>query len=34
MMGEKGLPGFEVMEEQYFPTSQQASKQIKDWKDK
>ena len=34
MMGEKGLPGFEVIEEKYFPTSQQAIGQIKEWKDK
>ena len=34
MMGEKGLPGFEVVEEQYFSTPQQSTKQIRDWKDK
>ncbi len=32
IMGEKGLPGFEVLKEHYFPTSQQAIKQMKQWK--
>ena len=34
VMGEKGLPGFEVLEEQHFSTSQQATRRIKKWKDK
>ncbi len=34
IMGEKGLPGFEVLEEHYFSISQKAIKQIKQWKEK
>ncbi|OGH24287.1 MAG: hypothetical protein A3B47_00790 [Candidatus Levybacteria bacterium RIFCSPLOWO2_01_FULL_39_24] len=32
IMGEKGLPAFEISEEKHFPTSQQAAKQISQWK--
>ena len=34
IMGEKGLPGFEVVEEHNFPTNQKATKQITDWKNR
>ena len=32
LMREKGLPGFEVIEEQYVLTNQKANKQIRKWK--
>lgn len=32
IMGEKGLPAFNVLEEKYYPTQQKASKQIKEWR--
>jgi hypothetical protein len=31
-VGERGLPGFNVLEELYFPAEQQAAKQITAWK--
>ena len=31
IMGEKGLPSFKVLEEKYYSSKPQASKQIKDW---
>lgn len=34
IMGERGLPDFEVLEERYFLTSQQSTKQIKEWQNK
>jgi len=33
-MGEKGLPGFEVLEELYFVRKNDAVKQIQTWKNK
>lgn len=33
IMGEKDLPCFQVLEEHYFSTSQQATKQIQQWKE-
>ena len=33
LMGEKGLPGLEVLEENYFQTKQKAEEQIKNWKE-
>lgn len=32
IMGEKGLPAFEVIEEHSFRTNQEATGKIKDWK--
>ncbi len=32
IMGEKGLPAFNVLEEKYYSSSQKASKQIKEWR--
>ena len=32
IMGEKGLPAFNVLEQKYYPTKPKASKQIRDWK--
>ncbi len=34
VMGEKGLPGFEVVEEHRFATEQEGLNQIKTWKEK
>ena len=33
IIGEKGLPAFNVLEEKYYPTSQKASKQIDEWRE-
>lgn len=32
LMGEKGLPGFEVVKEYYFPDKKEAQRKIKTWK--
>ena len=32
IMGEKGLPAFNVLEEKYYSSKPQASEQIKEWK--
>lgn len=32
IMGEKGLPAFNVLEEKYYSSKQKASKQIREWK--
>lgn len=34
IMGEKGLPGFEVLKEHYFSTYKQTIERIKEWKEK
>lgn len=33
VMGEKGLPGFEVIEEHRLPNEQAASGKVQEWKD-
>ncbi|MCL6096632.1 MAG: hypothetical protein M1444_03060 [Patescibacteria group bacterium] len=33
IMGEKGLPAFNVLEEKYYPTKPKASKQIREWRE-
>lgn len=33
IMGEKGLPGFEVLEEYHLPTSEEGMRQIETWKE-
>jgi len=33
IMGEKGLPAFNILEERYYSSKQKASKQIREWRE-